>query len=90
MRRQGVVVAALESRPVLILGLDIYLQAYSELIYEIPGGFGGGFIGWTSITNWCKAHGVCDIDEIDYFVRHIRALEKKDLELLDKKKARKS
>lgn len=82
-------VKALENRPVLLPGLDVYFAAYAELSYDRPVGLSVGPIPWSSIINWCQLHKIYDIDDIDVFVRHIRAMEAADAKIADRKEARK-
>ena len=82
-------VKALENRPVLLPGLELYFQAYNELSFDRPVGMSVGFIPWSSIVKWCEINGVYDIDDVSTCIRYIRALEKIDLELSERKAAKK-
>jgi hypothetical protein len=85
MADAGETVKALEARPILQLGLDVYFQAYNDLSFDRPTGFSVGYIPWSSITKWCELHGIYDIDDIATCIRYIRALEKFDNDLAEKK-----
>ncbi len=86
MWETGIPVKALENRPVLLPGLDVYIKAYSDLIYDRPVGLSVGAIPWSSIIKWCELHGINDINDIDTCVRYIRALEKVDFDIAERKR----
>lgn len=85
LQENGTRVKALESRPLLMSGLQFYMDAYGELQADRPIGFSVGLIPWTSCVNWCKINGICDINEIDTFIKYIRALEKIDNDFAERK-----
>jgi len=84
----GVKVTALENRPVLLPGLDVYLNAYQELCYDRPVGFAVGSIPWSSIIKWCEFHELHDINDVNTFVRYIRKLEQVDNDIRERKKGK--
>lgn len=88
MAESGVSVKALENRPVLAIGLDVYLNAYQELCYDRPVGLSVGPIPWSSIIKWCQLHELHDINDIDTFIRYIRKLEQVDQEIAERKKGK--
>lgn len=69
---------ALLDRPTLMDGLDIYLQAYQDLLHDRPIGMEMGTIPWSSIHRWTNAHRITGIDDIEVFNQHIRRLEDAD------------
>lgn len=79
----GKVPKALENRPLLLSGLDLYFEAYNELSYDRPAGFDGvaGPIPWSSIIKWCELRGISDINDIGTCIRYIRAMEQKEYEI---------
>lgn len=81
MADDGKYIKALESRPVLLPGLDFYFQAYNDLIFDRPIGMTIGLIPWSSITKWCELHEVCDINDIATCIRYIRKMEQFDHDL---------
>lgn len=83
---KGVDVKALNDRPILAPGLDVYIAAYRELSFDRPVGFSVGFIPWSSIIKWCQLHDIHDIIDIDTFIRYIRKMEQVDRELNERKK----
>lgn len=85
MAAAGKEVKALENRPVLQPGLDVYIAAFTDLYADRQFGMAVGPIPWSSIIKWCHVHGIYDINDIDVFIRHIRALEKVDSDIADKK-----
>lgn len=85
MSDKGVSVKALENRPNLLPGLDFYINAYNDLAYDRPVAMGVGAIPWSSIIKWCNLHDIYDIDEIGTCIRYIRAMEKTEYELNEKK-----
>jgi len=81
-------VKALENRPILLPGLDVYFNAYRDLSYDRPIGMDVGPIPWSSIVKWCQYNNIHDINDIDTCIRYIRKLEQVDHELKDKKGAK--
>lgn len=79
-------VKALENRPILLPGLDVYLTAYQDLLYDRSLGMTVGPIPWSSLISWCHLHGLNDINDIETFKRYIRALEAADYAIREKKK----
>ncbi len=79
-------VKCLQDRPVLLPGLDVYFKAYQDLSFDRNIGMTVGPIPWSSIIKWCEVHGVYDINEIDTCVRYLRALEKVDFDLAERKR----
>lgn len=73
-KRDGLPTPALDRRPALLPGLDFYLLAYDELIYDRPMGMTVGPIPWSSIDRWAVRNGVGN-DEFNTLVNHIRAME---------------
>jgi len=86
LAESGVSVKALENRPVLLPGLDVFLKAYDDLTYDRPVGFGVGSIPWSSIIKWCQLNGMHDINDMDSCIRYIRKLEQVDHEITERKK----
>jgi hypothetical protein len=86
LQQSGVQVKALENRPILLPGLDVYLKAYVDLSFDRPIGMSVGPIPWSSIIKWCQLHEIHDINEIETCVRFMRALEQKDSEIAERKK----
>jgi hypothetical protein len=86
---KGLVVKALENRPIILPGLDFYFSAYVDLCCDRPAGMGLSPIPWSSIINWCKLHGIHDIDDISTVIRYIRKLEFTDNEIFEKKAEKK-
>lgn len=88
MSASGKRVKALENRPILLPGLDFYMTAYNELSYDMPVGMSVGSIPWSSIIKWCQLHDIHDINDIGTCIRYIRALEKVDNEIAEKKRVK--
>lgn len=88
MAESGVNVKALETRPVLAPGLDVYINAYQELGYDRPMGLSLGPIPWSSIIKWCEVHEINDINDIDTLIRYLRKLEQVDAEIAERKKGK--
>lgn len=72
---RGKRVKAIEDAPDLLPGLEFYITAYLQLCYDRPIGMTAGPIPWSSVIKYCHLHGIYDIDEIETFLRYIRALE---------------
>ncbi len=86
LQDRGVQVDAIQSRPVLLDGLDFYFSAYSDLETDRQISMGGvGAVPWNSIIKWCNFHGVHDIYEIEILTRYIRSMEKAEYQFRDKK-----
>lgn len=86
MSGRGITVKALENRPHLQPGLNVYISAYTDLLFDRQFGMSVGPIPWSSIIKWCEIHEIHDINDIDVFISHIRALEKVDNDIEDKKR----
>lgn len=87
LHETGVKVKALENRPVLLPGLQFYVDGFRELQSDRRvEGFGLGPIPWSSIVNWCRLHGIHDISDIDTTVRYFRAMENAEYTQREKKK----
>jgi hypothetical protein len=85
MVKAGKTVKALENRPILQPGLDVYFTAYNDLSYDRPTGMSVGSIPWSSIIKWCELHSIYDINDIATCIRYIRKLEQKDNEITERK-----
>lgn len=73
--KSGANTPALNNRPILLTGLDFYFKAFNDLSYDRPIGMVAGPIPWSSIIKWCQLNHIHDINEIDTFIRYIRAME---------------
>lgn len=82
-------VPALNGRPILLPGLEFYLQAYNELLHDRQIGMAAGSIPWSSIVAWAKLHGFDSPDEIDDLINHIRVMERTVREHEEEKDQRK-
>ena len=89
MADSGKPVKALENRPIILPGLDVYLEAYNNLYYDKPVGMDVGAIPWGSIIKWCELNQISDINDIETCVRYIRKMESVDHEIADRKRAKK-
>jgi hypothetical protein len=85
MLASGKNVKALESRPILQPGLDLYFYGYQDLLYDRPIGMDVGLIPWSSIIKWCKLNAIYDINDIGTAIKYIRGMEAADREINDKK-----
>lgn len=85
MEAKGKRVKALEEKPVLLPGLDFYMQAYTELLPERSIGMAVGLIPWRSIKEYADHHGVICKNEFDRLLRYIRAIEETHRSHEDKK-----
>ena len=78
--KRGKIPKAMKTRPLLMTGLEFYLNAYEQLKADRPIGLSVGHIPYSSITTWCHINKIRDINEIDKFIRYIRAIEKVELD----------
>lgn len=82
---KGKSVKALEERPIIKDGLEFYIQAYVELIYDRQAGMTVGYIPWHIIKTYAEHHGITCPNEFDKFLRYIRALENTQRKFDEKK-----
>jgi hypothetical protein len=75
--QQGATPRALQNRPQLQPGLELYLNAFLELQTERPIGMTAGPIPWGSIIRWAEFNAV---EDVDVLIRHVRALERASME----------
>lgn len=61
------------------------MNAYQDLQSERQIGMAQGNIPWYSIIRWCHLNGIFDPDNINLFVRYLRALENCQREYSEKK-----
>lgn len=82
-------VKALNERPQLETGLDVFLKAYQDLQYDRPMGMALGPIPWFSIVRWAELHYLNDPDDIAVLVHHVREMERAVMEFDEKKSEKK-